>query len=637
MLFKKIISCFMAFLMTTVCLTTKVNAADSSHTCIDALQWAKSKVGTYIDADGMYGAQCVDFIFAYYDYLGVPRSYGNGKDFATNALPAGWTRTYKGTPQPGDILVYTGDTYGHVGIYESDYSSYHQNYNWSYVAKSDYSDISSSNYWGCIHPNFKPLPTSQVTFDLTIGTNNLKNRTISITKGSDWYSQLHIAFFPYADDRSLAFMGYYSEKEGGKMVFDASLKAVNGTGYWQNNQWIANGNVKLYARWQKLQPGWNDTDNGRTYVDDNGRRKSGVFTVDGVAYYGDSGGYLTKGWVSENLGMDRGYDWFYVYDDGTLAKGWLVDGGRTFYLQDDYRMQRYWKMIDGKYYYFGTDGIMVKNKWVGEYYLGADGVMATNTWIGQYHVDANGKKDGTRQIPQWMKTGNRWWYRHADGSYTKNGWEEINGERFHFDKEGYLTTNQWVGDYYVGSDGRIQKNQWIGNYYVDATGKWDKTKVKPSQWLQSGNKWWYRHGDGSYTKNGWEKIDGDWYYFDKDGWMLTNQWIGNYYVTASGRMAKNTWIGNYHVNADGVWDDTKKPAAQWIQSGNRWWYKHSDGSYTKNGWEKIGGDWYYFDKDGWMLANQWIGNYYVTASGRMAKNTWIGKYHVGADGLWDNR
>ena len=24
----------------------------------------------------------------------------------------------------------------------------------------------------------------------------------------------------------------------------------------------------------------------------------------------------------------------------------------------------------------------------------------------------------------------------------------------------------------------------------------------------------------------------------------------------------------------------------WIQSNGRWWYKHSDGSYTTNGWEK---------------------------------------------------
>lgn len=29
--------------------------------------------------------------------------------------------------------------------------------------------------------------------------------------------------------------------------------------------------------------------------------------------------------------------------------------------------------------------------------------------------------------------------------------------------------------------------------------------TKPGQWIIKDNKWWYRHTDGSYTKNGWEK------------------------------------------------------------------------------------------------------------------------------------
>lgn len=36
-----------------------------------------------------------------------------------------------GTPQKGDILVFSGNSnnpYGHVAIYESEYSTYHQNF-----------------------------------------------------------------------------------------------------------------------------------------------------------------------------------------------------------------------------------------------------------------------------------------------------------------------------------------------------------------------------------------------------------------------------------------------------------------------------------------------------------------------------
>ena len=63
-----------------------------------------------------------------------------------------------------------------------------------------------------------------------------------------------------------------------------------------------------------------------------------------------------------------------------------------------------------------------------------------------------------------------------------------------------------------------------------------------------------------------------------------------------------------------------KSSGSWIKSGNRWWYKHSDGSYTTNGWEKIGSTWYYFDSEGWMKTG-WIKEYgkwyYLDDSGAM--------------------
>ena len=35
-----------------------------------------------------------------------------------------------------------------------------------------------------------------------------------------------------------------------------------------------------------------------------------------------------------------------------------------------------------------------------------------------------------------------------------------------------MLKNQWLGDYYFGSDGVMATNTWIGNYYVGADGKW---------------------------------------------------------------------------------------------------------------------------------------------------------------------
>lgn len=71
----------------------------------------------------------------------------------------------------------------------------------------------------------------------------------------------------------------------------------------------------------------------------------------------------------------------------------------------------------------------------------------------------------------------------------------------------------------------------------------------------------------------------------------------------------------------------------WIQEADgRWWYKHTDGSYTANDWEKINGEWYYFDAQGYMFVG-WLNNnglwYYLGESGAM-QTGWIlvnGKYY----------
>ena len=111
----------------------------------------------------MYGAQCVDLICYYYLYLGQRSPGGNGCDYATNRLPDGWQRIKGAQPQPGDILVYSGNSEnpnGHVGIYESDYCTYNQNFNYEqYVQRVTIRYNHFSNpYWGVIRPDFSTAP-----------------------------------------------------------------------------------------------------------------------------------------------------------------------------------------------------------------------------------------------------------------------------------------------------------------------------------------------------------------------------------------------------------------------------------------------------------------------------------------------
>ena len=57
------------------------------------------------------------------------------------------------------------------------------------------------------------------------------------------------------------------------------------------------------------------------------------------------------------------------------------------------------------------------------------------------------------------------------------------------------------------------------------------------QWKSDFKGWWYQNDDGSYPNNGWEEIDGIYYYFQPDGYALMS----------------TTTPDGYKVNASGVW------------------------------------------------------------------------------------
>lgn len=167
-----------AFLLIAIMLVAlcPINVKAAIHTQAEAIAWVQSKVGQALDMDGAYGAQCVDLILAYYDYMGVPRSSGNAKDYATNALPSGWQRIQGATPQPGDVLIYgasANNQYGHVAIYESDWVTYHQNFNsQQYVQKITsvkYNGLTNP-YWGVIRPDFHTVTEVSVSWEVIENT-----------------------------------------------------------------------------------------------------------------------------------------------------------------------------------------------------------------------------------------------------------------------------------------------------------------------------------------------------------------------------------------------------------------------------------------------------------------------------------
>ena len=182
---KKALCLLVLLFSVALALPVTANASTNGHTAQEALAWAKAQVGKSLDYDGVYGAQCVDLIKYYYDFLGCA-SYarGNGCNYATNALPSGWARYQGAQPQPGDILVYSGNAsnpYGHVAIYEADRVTYHQNldYNQWVVCSSYQYNRLGNPYWGVIRPDFVSAPVSATWEGPTLTSVTETNATVS--------------------------------------------------------------------------------------------------------------------------------------------------------------------------------------------------------------------------------------------------------------------------------------------------------------------------------------------------------------------------------------------------------------------------------------------------------------------------
>ncbi len=155
------------------------NASTNGVTRQQAVNWANSKLSQALDYDGVSGAQCVDLIKYYYVYLGNSAVRGNGKDYATNALPSGWTRIqyYSGfVPQPGDVAVWTTGSsgYGHVAIVTAGNSSTFSvvEQNWGYKYCTTRTTCATAGIWGVVRPDFpaetKPTAPAYISASRTV-------------------------------------------------------------------------------------------------------------------------------------------------------------------------------------------------------------------------------------------------------------------------------------------------------------------------------------------------------------------------------------------------------------------------------------------------------------------------------------
>ncbi len=255
--------------------------------------------------------------------------------------------------------------------------------------------------------------------------------------------------------------------------------------------------------------------------------------------------------------------------DKLVKENGLVQDGDTYRYLIDGQAQFGWFEIDGEWYYFFEDTLAAKQ---GSFKIG----------VVTYEFEATGKL----VTGVWGKTlfGTRYYY---GPDYYRNGWAEIDGNRYYFEKGYRYEGVRMVQDgtlrwFDFGTDGVCTETQVADGFYTDANG--------------------YGYCQNGVALVGTQCIDGKYYYFNNQGYALKN---GVY----DGRLYQD----EYTAYSGGL-----------VKDGVDYLYK--DGKAAPTGLYKIDGDYYYVGWDGSMRTN---GRYYTDAT---FCDLPIGNYTFGADG-----
>ena len=277
--------------------------------------------------------------------------------------------------------------------------------------------------------------------------------------------------------------------------------------------------------------------------------------------------------------------------------GWQKENGQWRYYENKKAVTN-WKKIAGRWYYFNQDGVMLSDTVYDDYLLSKSGAMVEDSWV---------------------KIDDKWYFATNSGKIIRNKWEKINGAWYCFDESGAMLTNTVYNDYLLQSSGAMHERGWA---------KIDE-------------KWYYATDSGKIIRNKWEKINGSWYRFDESGTMLSKTIYNDYLLKTSGAMAEKDW-----VQMDEKWyyatDSGKAIRDKWEKINGSWYSFHKDGDMLSSQWkekyylkdsgamaqsewffDKKFDSWFYLKSDGAYAENQWQGSYYLKSYGYMAKNEWI--------------
>ena len=487
-------------------------------------------------------------------------------------------------------------------------------------------------------------------------------RWITLEEGTYWASpEGYIAYgnFPVKEDHSRPAVWYSFDEETGVLIsicdgffryegnlyycengvaFDGATKTENGI-VFTSPMGLVSVNAPCYINSGKcngctLETGWYDTDangyvvkdgfadiKGNTYYFTDYVRAKGFTKIGEKYYFFNAGnGTMQKNvnmWVSGSnpYGIPSGTYFFQA--DGTMyvpdpngERKVITENGKLYFTIDGVKQKNGLNELDGEYYYANSNGTLVTNRtiWISNF----NGLIAPGS--GYFAFDAEGKL---------VKTG----FADGDNGYTyyyvdlvrQKGFTKI-GEDYYFLNAGSGAMQRDKTMYVSGSNPYGIPS---GNYYFQADGTMYVPDPNGPRAVIEENGKLYFTIDGVKQKNGLNELDGEYYYANSNGTLVTNRtiWISNF----NGLIAPGS--GYFAFDAEG-----KLVKTGFAAGDNGYTYYYEDLVRVK-GFTKIGEDYYFLNAgSGAMQCDKTMyvsgsnpygipsGSYYFDAEGKMVIN-----------------
>ncbi|WP_312428682.1 N-acetylmuramoyl-L-alanine amidase family protein [Lacrimispora sp.] len=157
---------------------------------------------------------------------------------------------------------------------------------------------------------------------------------------------------------------------------------------------------------------------------------------------------------------------------------------------------------------------------------------------------------------------------------------------------------------------------------IQEEGESQQSSVSDWQWQEDSSGWKYVNAAGEFKKNRWEEIHGYWYYFDNEGYMVSD-WtrIGgmNYCFSETGELQLG-WCYSEDEEKWHYYNEDGTAQKGWYQEKDGSWYWFSTkGEMASSGYKNVAGKRYYFFDNGQMAANQYVGLFYMDENGHRNK------------------